>query len=72
MMNEPGFITTWMACSRLGVTAALLNFNLRTKSLLHCIDISEAKILIVGKDAQLIQVNSAVKYKLTEIGHCFK
>ena len=35
--------------AKIGVKTALLNFNLRSKSLLHSVTVSEAKILIVGK-----------------------
>lgn len=56
MMNEPAFIAMWIACNKLGVTASFLNYNLRQKSLLHCIDISELKVLVIGKDDVLLEV----------------
>ena len=35
--------------TKIGVEVAFLNFNLRSKSLLHCFNVSGAKTLIVGK-----------------------
>ena len=48
VQNEPAFVETLFGMAKLGVTSALLNFNLRSKSLLHCFDVSQAKTLIVG------------------------
>lgn len=35
--------------SKIGVEVAFLNYNMRSKSLLHCFNVSGAKFLIVGK-----------------------
>ena len=49
--TEIHYILMWLfsGLATIGVQTALLNFNLRSKSLLHCITVSEAKALIVGK-----------------------
>uniref|UniRef100_A0A673X0F9 long-chain-fatty-acid--CoA ligase n=1 Tax=Salmo trutta TaxID=8032 RepID=A0A673X0F9_SALTR len=36
MGNEPAFIFTWLALAKLGCPVALLNYNIRSRSLLHC------------------------------------
>lgn len=46
--NEPQFVWLWLALAKLGCTASLLNFNIRSKSLLHCFSCCDAKVLIVG------------------------
>lgn len=46
--NEPCFIWTWLALAKLGCPAALLNFNIRSKSLLHCFSCCGAKVIIVS------------------------
>eukprot|EP00058_Branchiostoma_floridae_P027770 XP_002613261.1 hypothetical protein BRAFLDRAFT_68226 [Branchiostoma floridae] len=46
--NEPAFIWTFLGLAKLGVKIALLNTNLRNKSLLHCFKAAEAKVLIIG------------------------
>ncbi|XP_064164215.1 long-chain fatty acid transport protein 6 [Anguilla rostrata] len=50
MSNEPDFICVWFGLSKLGCQVAFLNFNVKSKSLLHCIDSCGAKVLIVGSD----------------------
>ena len=46
MANRPEFIMTWLAMAKLGVTTAFLNHNLRGGALEHCINISEARLLV--------------------------
>ncbi|XP_012706633.2 very long-chain acyl-CoA synthetase [Fundulus heteroclitus] len=48
--NEPHFVWVWLALAKLGCVAALLNYNIRSKSLLHCFSCCDAKVLIVGAD----------------------
>lgn len=46
--NQPLFVWFWLALAKLGCTAALLNYNVRSKSLLHCFSCCEAKALVVS------------------------
>ncbi|MCJ8733016.1 hypothetical protein PDJAM_G00218000 [Pangasius djambal] len=46
--NEPNFIWVWLGLFKLGCTAALLNSNIRARSLLHCFNCCGAKTLIAG------------------------
>uniref|UniRef100_A0A8C9S0Q3 long-chain-fatty-acid--CoA ligase n=1 Tax=Scleropages formosus TaxID=113540 RepID=A0A8C9S0Q3_SCLFO len=46
MGNEPAFVFCWLALAKLGCTAALLNTNIRAKSLLHCFNCCGAKVVI--------------------------
>lgn len=48
MGNEPTFLFTWLALAKLGSPVALLNHNIRTKSLLHCFNCCKAKVLIAA------------------------
>ncbi|XP_076594382.1 long-chain fatty acid transport protein 2-like isoform X2 [Chaetodon auriga] len=50
MGNEPHFLWTWLALTKLGCTASLLNCNIRSKSLLHCFSCCDAKVLVAGAD----------------------
>ncbi|XP_033840111.1 long-chain fatty acid transport protein 2-like [Periophthalmus magnuspinnatus] len=50
--NEPDFVWLWLALAKLGCTAALLNTNIRSKSLLHCFSCCDAKVLVAGADLQ--------------------
>ncbi|KAK2920001.1 long-chain fatty acid transport protein 2-like isoform X1 [Channa argus] len=48
--NEPQFVWIWLALFKLGCTASLLNYNIRSKSLLHCFSCCEAKVLVAGSE----------------------
>lgn len=48
MGNEPAFIFTWLGLEKLGCSVALLNHNVRSKSLLHCFGCCGAKVLIAA------------------------
>ncbi|XP_029861242.1 long-chain fatty acid transport protein 6 isoform X2 [Aquila chrysaetos chrysaetos] len=50
MGNEPDFIHVWFGLAKLGCVVAFLNFNVRSRSLLHCVSSCEPKILVVGAD----------------------
>ncbi|XP_062925022.1 long-chain fatty acid transport protein 6-like [Mobula hypostoma] len=50
MGNEPDFVCVWFGLCKLGCVAAFLNTTLHARSLLHCLDNSGAKTLIVGAD----------------------
>ncbi|XP_076849886.1 long-chain fatty acid transport protein 2-like isoform X1 [Brachyhypopomus gauderio] len=52
MGNEPAFIFTWLALAKLGCASALLNNNIRSKSLLHCFKCCGAKLMIITADLQ--------------------
>ncbi|XP_043120222.1 solute carrier family 27 member 2a [Puntigrus tetrazona] len=48
--NAPQYVCTWLALAKLGCTVALLNTNLRSRSLLHCCDCCCATTLITDAD----------------------
>ncbi|XP_051545344.1 long-chain fatty acid transport protein 2-like [Myxocyprinus asiaticus] len=48
--NEPCFVWTWLGLAKLGCPAALLNFNIRSKSLLHCFSCCGANVLIAAAE----------------------
>lgn len=48
LANEPGFVWTWLGLAKLGCPAALLNFNIRAKSLLHCFSCCGAKVIVTS------------------------
>ncbi|XP_061669881.1 long-chain fatty acid transport protein 2-like [Syngnathoides biaculeatus] len=48
--NEPVFVWIWLGLAKLGCTAALLNYNIRSKSLLHCFSCCDAKILLAAAE----------------------
>lgn len=46
LSNEPTYVWTWLGLAKLGCPAALLNFNIRSKSLLHCFSCCGSKVII--------------------------
>ncbi|XP_070762784.1 long-chain fatty acid transport protein 2 isoform X2 [Enoplosus armatus] len=52
LANEPSFVWTWLGLAKLGCPAALLNFNIRSKSLLHCFSCCGAKVIIASPELQ--------------------
>lgn len=46
--NEPLFVWVFLALAKLGCVAALLNNNIRSRSLLHCFSCCGAKVLITS------------------------
>ncbi|XP_029290636.1 long-chain fatty acid transport protein 2 isoform X2 [Cottoperca gobio] len=52
LANEPCFVWIWLGLTKLGCPAALLNFNIRSKSLLHCFSCCGAKVIIASEELQ--------------------
>lgn len=48
LANEPSFVWTWLGLAKLGCSAALLNYNIRSRSLLHCFSCCSAKVIIAS------------------------
>jgi fatty-acyl-CoA synthase len=52
MRNQPDYLAIWLGITRVGGVAALLNTNLRSKALAHCIEAVGAQHIIVDADLQ--------------------
>ncbi|XP_029430938.1 very long-chain acyl-CoA synthetase [Rhinatrema bivittatum] len=67
--NEPAFVWIWLGLAKLGCSAACLNINIRSKSLLHCFKCSGAKILIAdpGLNAAVQEVLPSLKEENVKI-----
>ncbi|EDV27525.1 uncharacterized protein TRIADDRAFT_21641 [Trichoplax adhaerens] len=50
MESCPEFVMIWLGLSKLGVVTALLNHNLRAKSLAHCVNVSQCRAVIFSGD----------------------
>ncbi|KAL7883676.1 hypothetical protein SRHO_G00013340 [Serrasalmus rhombeus] len=48
MESRPLQVALWLGLAKVGVEAALINFNLRRDSLLHCLGVSGARGLVFG------------------------
>ncbi|XP_072908912.1 long-chain fatty acid transport protein 4 [Hemitrygon akajei] len=50
MESRNEYVGLWLGLAKVGVEAALINFNLRLDALTHCITISKAKAIIFGSE----------------------
>ncbi len=62
VQNRLEYVALWFGLSKIGVIPALLNYQLAGPALAHCINISDAKILIL--DSDLISSWKAAKPKV--------
>ncbi|XP_036384569.1 long-chain fatty acid transport protein 4 isoform X2 [Megalops cyprinoides] len=50
MENRSQYVGLWLGMTKIGVEAALINFNLRLEALVHCVTISNAKAVVFGSE----------------------
>jgi len=50
MGNCPDYVAIWTGLAKIGVVTALINHNLEDKGLAHCINIAEAKAVVIGEE----------------------
>ena len=50
MMGCPEYVCWWLGMARVSVVPALINFNLRNESLVHCINVAKAKAVVYGTE----------------------
>lgn len=48
MESRPEYVGLWLGMAKVGIEAALINFNLRLDSLVYCVTTSGAKAVIFG------------------------
>jgi len=52
MENRPEFIGTWLGASKMGLAIAMINTSIVKKGLAHCINVSNSKAVIYGKELE--------------------
>jgi len=67
MENKPEYVGLWLGCTKIGVVPALINYNLRGKSLLHSFNAASASAVIFGAE-----LTSAMRDIQGELGHGIK
>ncbi len=58
MENRPEYVAIWFGLSKIGVISGLINHNLSGEGLAHCVNIADAKLIIMGHE-QAEQIDSA-------------
>uniref|UniRef100_A0A8D3D4X1 Long-chain-fatty-acid--CoA ligase n=1 Tax=Scophthalmus maximus TaxID=52904 RepID=A0A8D3D4X1_SCOMX len=64
MESRPLQVALWLGLAKVGVEAALINFNLRHDSLLHCVGVSGSRAIVFG--AELADAMSEVSSSITQ------
>ncbi|KAI6271566.1 hypothetical protein MCOR34_011623 [Pyricularia oryzae] len=68
MGNSPEFIMVWLALTSIGAAPAMINHNLASKPLLHCLKISTAKLILVDVPPQTEKSISDIQEDLNTEG----
>ena len=72
MENKPEYIGLWYGLSKLGVISALINTNLRNKTLLHSIEIAKPKVLVYAQEmvqaVDQVKPNFSIKFEIINQG----
>ena len=58
MHNSPEYLALWLGLTRMGVSVALLNTQLRAGALAHCIGVVQARGVIVGPGLEIIALQT--------------
>ncbi|XP_051992961.1 long-chain fatty acid transport protein 1b [Xyrauchen texanus] len=65
MESRPAMVALWLGLAKVGVEPALINFNLRRDSLMHCVGVSGSRGMVFG--AELADVMLEVKDSLSSL-----
>lgn len=68
MYNSPEFMFIWFGLLSIGAAPALINYNLASGALLHCVKISRTKILIYDQAPDCVSRVEASEKELRELG----
>lgn len=69
MANSPDFICAWLGLLAVGAAPAMVNTNLASRALVHCVTISEAKLVLADGDDEMLGRLDGVRSDLEARGH---
>ena len=52
MENRPEFVICWLGMTKAGIEVALINTSIKQKGLVHCVKISDCKMMLFGTELQ--------------------
>uniref|UniRef100_A0A8C9ZJD8 Long-chain-fatty-acid--CoA ligase n=1 Tax=Sander lucioperca TaxID=283035 RepID=A0A8C9ZJD8_SANLU len=66
MESRPLQVALWLGLAKVGVEAALINFNLRHDSLLHCIGVSGSRAIVFGAELAdaMLEISSSISQSM--------
>lgn len=68
MINSPEMLLVWLGLLSIGAAPALINYNLASEALIHCIRLSGCRLLLHSSENGCAERIHNVHNKLTEIG----
>lgn len=69
MVNSPDFMCAWLGLMAIGAAPALVNTNLGSKPLVHCVEIAKATLLLADGDDEMMGRLDGVRSDLEATGH---
>lgn len=69
MVNTPDMLCAWLGLLAIGAAPALVNTNLASKALIHCVEIAQATLILAAGDAELLARLEAERPALQASGH---
>lgn len=63
MENRPDYVAAWAGFAKVGVVTALINHNLEGEALAHCVNISNARLIVTGAEQDGAIIGAAVLFK---------
>lgn len=69
MANSPDFMCAWFGLMAVGAAPAMINTNLASKALVHCVEIAQARLILADGDGDLLARLEGVRADLEASGH---
>ncbi|KAJ4407847.1 hypothetical protein N0V82_009830 [Gnomoniopsis sp. IMI 355080] len=69
MANSPDFICVWFGLMAIGAAPALINTNLASKALVHCVNIAQARLILADGDDEMLGRLQGARSDLEASGH---
>lgn len=69
MANSSDFMCAWFGLMAIGAAPAMINTNLASKALVHCVEIAQARLILADGDDDMLGRLHGVKSELEASGH---
>uniref|UniRef100_H3DMH2 Arachidonate--CoA ligase n=1 Tax=Tetraodon nigroviridis TaxID=99883 RepID=H3DMH2_TETNG len=70
MESRPLQVALWLGLAKVGVEAALINFNLRHDSLLHCLGVSGSRAIVFGAELAEAMLEIGTSFRQSMVPFC--
>ncbi|KUI61101.1 Isopenicillin N epimerase component 1 [Cytospora mali] len=69
MINSTDMVCAWMGLMAIGAAPALINTNLVSRALIHCVEVAKANLVLADGDEEMMGRLDGVKAELEASGH---